>query len=103
MATAEGEWHETGRISMEGSPISTLALDSFEELLWMGDDQGNSEGNVIVLKKSRMICGGLDDGTVKFYDPKTLKVENTVSAYSGGITDLDVTGNMLITCGYSHR
>ncbi|KAK0249232.1 poly(A)-specific ribonuclease [Friedmanniomyces endolithicus] len=36
----EADWNETTRISLPSSPITVIAFDTEQELLWVGNDQG---------------------------------------------------------------
>ncbi|KAI8820757.1 ubiquitin carboxyl-terminal hydrolase-domain-containing protein [Fimicolochytrium jonesii] len=65
--------------------------------------QMDLDDDVTVMKQSRIICCGTADGRVVMRDPRSLKVENYILAHSGTITDLDIAGNIVITCGFSSR
>ncbi|RUP46506.1 hypothetical protein BC936DRAFT_146880 [Jimgerdemannia flammicorona] len=60
--------------------------------------------NIVVMRKSpRLICCGSMTGEVTLRDPRTLRVEQRVQAHTGTLSDLDVSGNLLLTCGFSQR
>lgn len=62
--------------------------------------------NTVVMKKassSRLICCGSLTGEVTLRDPRTMKVEQRVQAHTGTLSDLEVSGNMMLTCGFSNR
>ena len=40
---------------------------------------------------------------VTLYDPKSLSKEHVLQAHSGTLSDFDVHGNQLVTCGFSNR
>ena len=56
--------------------------------------------NAILRDHSRfMVSGDVPTGRVHLRDPLTLKVAHTVDAHSGVLSDLDVHGHHLVTCG----
>ncbi|RUS20974.1 LOW QUALITY PROTEIN: hypothetical protein BC937DRAFT_93946 [Endogone sp. FLAS-F59071] len=60
--------------------------------------------NIVVMRKSpRLICCGSMSGEVMLRDPRTLRAEQRVQAHTGTLSDLDVSGNLLLTCGFSQR
>ncbi|KAJ2956748.1 hypothetical protein NQZ79_g7424 [Umbelopsis isabellina] len=62
--------------------------------------------NTVVMKKassSRLICCGSLGGEVTLRDPRSMKVEQRVQAHTGTLSDLEVSGNMMLTCGFSNR
>ncbi|KAK9704495.1 poly(A)-specific ribonuclease [Basidiobolus ranarum] len=66
-------------------------------------NQIDTDSGIVVMKRSRLICCGSTSGEVTLRDPRTFKVEQRVQAHTGTISDLDVSGNLLLTCGFSHR
>jgi hypothetical protein len=50
-----------------------------------------------------LVCCGATTGEVTLRDPRTFKVEHRVQAHTGTISDIDTTGNLLLTCGFSSR
>ena len=40
---------------------------------------------------------------VRLRDPNTMKVEHTLDAHSSTLSDFDVHGNQLVTCGFGER
>ncbi|CAB3984483.1 PAN2-PAN3 deadenylation complex catalytic subunit PAN2 isoform X1, partial [Paramuricea clavata] len=60
-------------------------------------------GTCIMKVSSRYLCCGDSSGKIRLRDPKTLKCEHVLSAHSGTLSDFDVLGNTLVTCGFSSR
>ncbi|KAJ3209636.1 poly(A)-specific ribonuclease, partial [Clydaea vesicula] len=58
---------------------------------------------IIVLNKKKHIFCGSTTGQVFLRNLKTYEVENVIKAHSGSVANLDVSGNILATCGFSQR
>ncbi|XP_064647285.1 PAN2-PAN3 deadenylation complex catalytic subunit PAN2-like isoform X2 [Lineus longissimus] len=65
--------------------------------------QVNDPGCAILRLSSRYICTGDTSGKVTLRDPNTLKAEHVLPAHSATLSDFDVHGNLLVTCGFSNR
>lgn len=63
----------------------------------------NEEGCVIIKNHPQFICCGSMDGKITLRDPKDLKVKHTLTTHSVTLSDFDVQGNYLVTCGYSNK
>eukprot|EP00051_Salpingoeca_urceolata_P017489 m.238457 g.238457 ORF g.238457 m.238457 type:complete len:1258 (+) comp18968_c0_seq2:2845-6618(+) len=61
----------------------------------------NLKSAIILRPSSRFICAASEDGTVTLLDPSDLSIANQLQAHKGGISDMDVSGNLLVTCGSS--
>ncbi|KAI9104701.1 ubiquitin carboxyl-terminal hydrolase-domain-containing protein [Phlyctochytrium arcticum] len=65
--------------------------------------QMEADSDYTVMKHGRVIVCGSTTGRVSLRDPRTLREEHTLLAHAGGISDLDISGNILVTCGFSLR
>ena len=63
----------------------------------------NEPGCAILKYSNKYICAGDTSGKVTMRDPNTLRKEHVLEAHSGTLSDFDVHGNQLITCGFSNR
>jgi PAB-dependent poly(A)-specific ribonuclease subunit 2 len=61
------------------------------------------DGEIIKIKYSIFIVLACKNGKILLVDPTSLNVKHTFDGHSGGISDLDVHGNYMVTCGYSNR
>lgn len=60
-------------------------------------------GCALMRRSSQYVCCGNPNGQVFLRDPTTLNVVTTFDAHSGCLSDFDIHGNQLVTCGFSTR
>ncbi|KAM8990451.1 PAN2-PAN3 deadenylation complex catalytic subunit PAN2 [Ara ararauna] len=60
-------------------------------------------GITIMRQSNRFFFCGHTSGKVSLHDLRTFVVEHEFDAYSGSLSDFDVHGNLLVTCGFSSR
>ncbi|XP_014242212.1 PAN2-PAN3 deadenylation complex catalytic subunit PAN2 isoform X2 [Cimex lectularius] len=65
-------------------------------------DVGES-GCAIMRQQSHYLCCGDPSGKIDLRDPISLKIEHSIESHSGSLSDFDVHGNLLVTCGFSNR
>lgn len=92
----------TGTLLMGGHHKNLIELDLqlMEEINVV---QVNGDNCAILRKHPRFICSGDINGKVTLHDPSTLSVEHMIDCHSGMLSDFDVHGNQLVTCGFSSR
>ncbi|KAI9595833.1 ubiquitin carboxyl-terminal hydrolase-domain-containing protein [Syncephalis fuscata] len=61
------------------------------------------DSDIVVLRRSRLVCCGTASGEVMLRDPRTFRVEHAVQAHTGALSDIAVTENLIMTCGFSER
>lgn len=59
-------------------------------------------GCAMLRQHSRYICAGNAFGRIDFKDPISLKTEHSLDTHNGSLSDFDVEGNYLVTCGFSN-
>ncbi|XP_020628077.1 PAB-dependent poly(A)-specific ribonuclease subunit PAN2-like [Orbicella faveolata] len=108
--------------SLSGSELSDLQcmLQRDEAHLWVAGHQGLmlevdlkkgvvsnktevDPGTVVMKQSNRYLCCGDTAGKVRLRDPSSLKCEQVLEAHTGTLSDFDVSGNLLVTCGFCSR
>ncbi|XP_040281530.1 PAN2-PAN3 deadenylation complex catalytic subunit PAN2 isoform X1 [Bufo bufo] len=60
-------------------------------------------GITVMRQSNRFFFCGHTSGKLSLRDLRTFKVEHEFDAYSGSLSDFDVHGNLVVTCGFSSR
>ncbi|XP_075237003.1 PAN2-PAN3 deadenylation complex catalytic subunit PAN2 isoform X2 [Lycorma delicatula] len=60
-------------------------------------------GCAMLRQHPRFICCGDPTGQITLRDPTTLAIEHSLETHTGSLSDFDVHGNHLVTCGFSNR
>ncbi|XP_073238938.1 PAN2-PAN3 deadenylation complex catalytic subunit PAN2-like [Porites lutea] len=60
-------------------------------------------GTVVMKQSARYLCCGDTAGKVRLRDPSSLTCEHVLDAHTGTLSDFDVSGNLLVTCGFCSR
>lgn len=65
--------------------------------------QVGEQGCVILRDHARFVCHGDLTGRIVLHDPRTMRQEHYFQAHTGSLSDFDVLGNYIATCGFSNR
>ncbi|KAK6190508.1 hypothetical protein SNE40_002365 [Patella caerulea] len=63
----------------------------------------NDAGCAILRQSGKYLCVGDTSGKVTLYDSKSMKGEQVLDAHTGTLSDFDVQGNLIVTCGFANR
>ncbi|XP_035212359.1 PAN2-PAN3 deadenylation complex catalytic subunit PAN2-like isoform X2 [Stegodyphus dumicola] len=91
-----------GTLLMGGHHRNLIELD-LNTIQEINIVQVSGDNCAILRKHPRFICSGDISGKVTFHDPNTLSVEHVIDCHTGMLSDFDVHGNQLVTCGFSSR
>lgn len=92
---------QKGTLLLGGHHSNLIELDpeTCQEISFI---QINASNCAILRKHPRFICCGDVAGKVSLHDLNTLRVEHVIDCHTGMLSDFDVHGNHLITCGGFH-
>ncbi|KAJ3122475.1 poly(A)-specific ribonuclease, partial [Nowakowskiella sp. JEL0407] len=65
--------------------------------------QVDVDSPILRIKRGRLVSCGTLLGKVELRDPRSFGVEHLIDAHGGTLTDMDISGNTMITCGFSQR
>ncbi|VDI60303.1 PAB-dependent poly(A)-specific ribonuclease subunit 2 [Mytilus galloprovincialis] len=89
-------------VLMGGHQTKVLQLD-IEGMREIRQVDVPEPGCAIFRSSNKYICAGDTSGKVRLYDPATLRAEHVLDAHNGTLSDFDLQGNLLVTCGFSAR
>ncbi|EEC08698.1 ubiquitin specific protease, putative, partial [Ixodes scapularis] len=94
----------SGSLLMGGNQPSLIELDLSRGDHKVVTDVGEN-GCAVIRRHPRFICCADFNGKVTLRDPNTFNVEYTLESLSGTgvLSDFDVLGNMVVTCGFTNR
>jgi PAB-dependent poly(A)-specific ribonuclease subunit 2 len=58
------------------------------------------QGCCVIKPSNKFLCIGHTNGQLSLCDPRTLQKEHTFDAFTGTISDVEVKGDLLVTCGF---
>lgn len=94
--------YQPNRVLMGGHQRDLIDLDvaTCTEVAFVPAGQ---QGSAILRSHPRFLCEGDAFGKIRLRDPNTLAAEHELLTHSGSLSDFDVQGNYLISCGFSGR
>ncbi|XP_055538321.1 PAN2-PAN3 deadenylation complex catalytic subunit PAN2 isoform X2 [Wyeomyia smithii] len=94
--------YQPGRMLIGGhqSELIDFDLATYSEA---GFVPAGQNGCAILRSHSRYLCEGDAYGKITLRDPNSLSVEHELMTHPGSLSDFDLQGNYLISCGFSGR
>jgi DNA polymerase III epsilon subunit-like protein len=84
-----GATHVTRIDVRRGAPNASLALDD--------------QSPVVAVRRGRAVCCARANGRVSLLDQRTWSFQAHIDAHTSGISDIDVKGDIMTTCGFVSR
>ncbi|XP_046679027.1 PAN2-PAN3 deadenylation complex catalytic subunit PAN2-like isoform X1 [Homalodisca vitripennis] len=75
-------------------------LNTYQEVNLL---DASKNGCAILRQHNRFVCCGDPSGNIELRDPGSLRVEHSWDTHTGSLSDFDIHGNLLVTCGFSNR
>ncbi|XP_058837910.1 PAN2-PAN3 deadenylation complex catalytic subunit PAN2 [Topomyia yanbarensis] len=94
--------HQPNRMLIGGHQSDLIDFD-VATCSEVGCVAAGQNGCAILRSYARYLCEGDAYGKITLRDPNTLTVEHELMTHSGSLSDFDVQGNYLISCGFSGR
>lgn len=89
-------------VLMGGHQTKVIEID-LNKLQHIRQVDVSEPGCAIFRASNKFICAGDTSGKITLYDHSTLNAEHVLDAHTGTLSDFDIDGNLLVTCGYSNR
>ncbi|XP_062508845.1 PAN2-PAN3 deadenylation complex catalytic subunit PAN2-like isoform X2 [Corticium candelabrum] len=93
--------YENNSVLVGGHQHKLLQIDINK---WEISQEVDTDEETIILRQSpRLICGGDSMGKITLRDARTLQSEHVFHCHTGALSDFDICGNLLVSCGFSSR
>jgi len=89
------------RVVLGGTINSLFSVDLKQGQLV--DSVDISQGVCVLKPAGRFIASGGINGELALRDPRTLSLEHSFDVHTGSVSDLEVKGDLLVTCGFANR
>lgn len=80
-----------------------MTFQGYADFIYFLQHQVGEQGCVILRDHPRFVCHGDLTGRIVLHDPRTMRQEHYFQAHTGSLSDFDVLGNYIATCGFSNR
>lgn len=88
------------RVIMGGNQENLLEID-LATMTESNSTFAGENGCAILRLQKHYLCAGDAYGQIALRDPVSLRVEHILKPHSGSLSDFDIEGNYLISCGFS--